>query len=107
MAIYFNQREIAPIPGANGVARQPLLNAARVPGILFQLDRLTVAPGGQAALSIAPNKLAWFEMIDGAATLHAAGRDVPVGGNHIGLLPAGFAGSWSVTPGNLVIRSSA
>ena len=93
MAIHFNQREIAPIPGTNGVARQPLLNAARVPGILFQLDRLTVAPGGRAALPIGPNELAWFQMIDGAAALHTGGRDVAVGANHIGLLPPGFAGT--------------
>jgi hypothetical protein len=56
MAIHFNQREIAPIPGANGVARQPLLNAARVPGILLARSPDGRA-GGQAALSIASNEL--------------------------------------------------
>ena len=45
MAIHFNQSTVAPVVSADGVARQPLLNKQRVPGILFELDRLTVQPG--------------------------------------------------------------
>ncbi|MGA9561316.1 MAG: hypothetical protein WBR32_09760, partial [Pseudolabrys sp.] len=61
MAIHFNQDMIAPIGTADGVARQPLLNKQRVSDILFELDRLTISPGGHKALAIAPGELAWFQ----------------------------------------------
>ena len=93
MAIHFNQSTIAPIITADGVARQPLLNKQRVPDILFELDRLTISPGGHKALTIAPGELAWFHMIDGTATIHTAGRELSVGASHIGLLPPSFEGS--------------
>jgi len=92
MAIHFNQSMIAPIVTADGVTRQPLLNKQRVPDILFELDHLTISPGGNKALAIAPGELAWFQMIDGAAAMHTAGRKLSVTANHIGLLPPGFEG---------------
>jgi quercetin dioxygenase-like cupin family protein len=93
MAIHFNQSTISPIVTADGVARQPLLNKQRVPDILFELDRLTISPGGHKALAILPDELAWFQMIDGIAIMHTAGRKLPVTANHIGLLPPGFEGT--------------
>ena len=54
MAIHFNENTVTPIISADGVTHQPLLNKARVPDILFELDRLTIPPGGQKALAIAP-----------------------------------------------------
>jgi quercetin dioxygenase-like cupin family protein len=93
MAIHFNQSTIAPIITAVGVACQPLLNKQRVPNILFGLDRLTISPGGHKALAVAPSELAWFQMIDGGATLHTAGHKLPSAASHIGLLPPGFEGT--------------
>ncbi len=93
MAIHFNQSVVAPIVMPEGVACQPLLNKQRVPDIHFSLDRLTFSPGGRKALTIAPGELSWFQMIDGTATIHAAGRKSPVTANHIGLLPPGFDGT--------------
>lgn len=92
MAIHFNQSEVAPVTTGDGVACQPLLHPGRVPGILFGVDRLTVSPGGKSALSVLPSQLAWFQMIDGTANVRTSGREVAVGGNHIGLLPPGFEG---------------
>ena len=92
MAIHFNQSTVAPIVGADGIARQPLLNEQRVPGILFALDRLTVPPGGRKDIAIAAGELAWFQMIAGTAVLHTAARALALTTNHIGLLPPGFTG---------------
>ena len=91
MAIHFNQSTIAPIGTEDGVARQPLLNRQRVPDILFELDRLTVPRGGRKVLAIAPDELAWFQMITGTAFM--AERRLPVAANHVGLLPPGFEGT--------------
>ena len=99
MAIHFNQSTIAPIVTADGVARQPLLNKQRVPDILFELDRLTISSGGHKALALAPGELAWFQMIDGTATMHTAGRTLSIAASHIGLLPPGFEGTLSSDAG--------
>ena len=99
MAIHFNESTIAPVTTADGVSRQPLLNKARVPDILFNLDRLTLAPGGALALNIAPDELAWFQMIDGGAILQTAGETMPIAASHVGLLPPGFSGTLSSDSG--------
>lgn len=106
MAIHFNQSTVAPIVAADGVARQPLLNEQRVPGILFALDRLTVPPGGYKELAIAPGELAWFQMIAGTAAIHTAGGGLAVTTNHIGLLPPGFAGTLASDPGATLLLAS-
>ena len=92
MAIHFNESTISPIVTADGVARQPLLAKQLVPDILFELDRLTISPGGHKALAIGPDELAWFQMIDGAAVMHTEGRKLSISASHIGLLPPGFEG---------------
>jgi quercetin dioxygenase-like cupin family protein len=106
MAIHFNQSTVAPVVSADGVARQPLLNKQRVPGILFELDRLTVQPGGQMTLAIAPNELGWFQMIGGNATIRTAGRQLSVTTDHIGLLPPGFEGSLASDAGATLLLAS-
>jgi len=93
MAIHFNQSMIAPNVAEDGVARQPLLDKRRVPDILFELDRLTIPPGGRKALAIASGELAWFQMIAGTAIVQTAERRLSVAANHVGLLPPGFEGT--------------
>ncbi len=106
MAIHFNEKSVAATVSADGVARQTLLSKARVPDILFELDRLTVSPGGRKALTIAPGDLAWFEMLDGTATLHSNGHDSPLSANHIGLLPPGFEGVLTTDAGATLLLAS-
>jgi len=93
MAIHFNQSTIAPIVAADGVARQRLLNRERVPGIRFELDRLTIPATGRKVLSISRGELAWFQMLSGIATLDAHGQQLKVTADHIGLLPPNFEGT--------------
>jgi mannose-6-phosphate isomerase-like protein (cupin superfamily) len=99
MAIHFNQSEVAPTATGDGVNAQTLLDSARVPHILFRLERLTITPGGRAELAVAPTELAWFQMIEGTATMRIAGREVEVASTHIGLLPGGFEGSLASATG--------
>ncbi|HKS84202.1 MAG TPA: cupin domain-containing protein [Pseudolabrys sp.] len=103
MAIHFNQSTIAPIVTAGGIARQPLLNKRRIPDILFELDRLTILPGGKKTLTIAPSELAWFQMLDGTATMQTADHELPMTANHIGLLPPCFEGTLSSDAGTTLL----
>jgi len=106
MAIHFNQSTVAPVALADGVVRQPLLNKQRVPGILFELYRVTVQPGGHMMLAIAPHELGWFQMIAGAATICTVGRKLSVTTDHIGLLPPGFEGSLASDTGATLLLAS-
>ena len=99
MAIHFNQSTIAPIATADGIRRQLLLTKQRVPDILFELNRLTISPGVQMTLAIAPSELGWFQMIDGIATIQTAEQELSVTASHIGLLPPGFEGTLSSDAG--------
>jgi quercetin dioxygenase-like cupin family protein len=90
MAIHFNESEVAAV-AESGVARQALLDATRVPGIRFELERLMLAAGAEARLAVAPRDLAWFQMLAGAATVRHADRDVALTAAHVAFLPPGFA----------------
>lgn len=106
MAIHFNQSSVAPVALADGVVRQPLLNERRVPGILFELDRVTVQPGGHMMLAIAPHELGWFQMIAGAATICTVGRKLSITTDHIGLLPPDFEGPLASDAGATLLLAS-
>lgn len=95
MAIHFNESEIAAVAAGAGVRRQTLLDAARIPGIKFELDRLVLPAGGTIELDVPPSELAWFQMLDGSADLQHSGDRDRVIATHIGLLPPGFTGSLS------------
>lgn len=95
MAIHFNQSEVAAEPVGEGVTRQTLLDQSRVPDILFRLDRVVLAPGGAVSLTVPHDSLAWFQMIEGSATLQTPEGDEAVAPTHIGVLPPGFSGTLS------------
>lgn len=106
MAIHFNEKSVAATVSPDGVARQTLLSKARVPDILFELDRLTISPGGRKTLTIAPGDLAWFQMLGGSATLHGNGDETSLSVNHIGLLPPGFEGILTTEAGATLLLAS-
>ncbi|MBI3434791.1 MAG: cupin domain-containing protein [Proteobacteria bacterium] len=69
MAIHFNESEIEGVTLATGVRCQRLIDAGRIPDIRFRLDRVTLGAGSGFALAPAAGDLAWFQVIDGSATL--------------------------------------
>lgn len=106
MAIHFSENTVAATVTSDGVARQRLLSKERSPDILFDLDRLTLPPGGRQTLTISPGDLAWFQMLAGTATLHGNGEDTPLSVNHIGLLPPDFAGELTTDAGATLLLAS-
>jgi hypothetical protein len=58
MATIFNESTVEPETAQNGAFRQRLLTKARVPGTRILLDRLTLAPGGEARLTVPPQSVA-------------------------------------------------
>jgi quercetin dioxygenase-like cupin family protein len=99
MAIHFNESEVVSVAAGEGVRRQTLLDKARIPGIKFVLDRLVLAPGSALEIDVAPSDLAWFQMLEGAATLRGAHGEEKVGDTRIGLLPPGFRATLATAGG--------
>jgi quercetin dioxygenase-like cupin family protein len=92
MATIFNESTIAAEPADNGTSRQRLLTQARVPGTRILLDRLTLAPGGTAHLSVPAQGLAWFQVLEGEATLVAqGGTRTTLTDAYVAFLPPGYA----------------
>ena len=69
MAITFNESSVAAEPFGVHAKRRRLLTTARVAGTQILLDRLTLEAGAVIELEVAAGSLAWFQMLDGAATL--------------------------------------
>jgi quercetin dioxygenase-like cupin family protein len=103
MAITFNEGSIAAEALSPEVQRQRLLTEARVKGAKVHLDRLTLAPGAHHALGVSARNLAWFQVLDGEATLtHPAGEE-RLSNAHIVFLPPGFEGHLSTGVGSTVL----
>ena len=99
MAVVFNEAEVAAEPAGKAAERQRLLTPRRTPGTRIALTRITLKPGGDFPVTLAAKSLGWFQMLGGEARLvHDEGlnRLTEV---HVGLLPPGFAGTFSSARG--------
>lgn len=92
MAVTFNQAAVVSETVRRGIARQALLNSERVPGISFQLDRISIDAGASHQLRIADTGLAWFQVLAGSAELVHGGTRQPITDAHVVFLPPGFDG---------------
>jgi quercetin dioxygenase-like cupin family protein len=103
MATIFNESEIAAEPAQRGAARQRLLTDARVPGTRILLDRLTLAPGGEAGLAVPAQGLAWFQMLQGEAMLARDGERQALTDAHVAFLPPSYAATISSSRGAILL----
>jgi quercetin dioxygenase-like cupin family protein len=99
MATIFNESTVAAEPADNGTARQRLLTEARIPGTRILLDRLTLAPGGTARLSVPAQGLAWFQVLDGEARLEHGGTRTTLTDAHVAFLPPRYAAALASSDG--------
>ena len=87
MAITFNESTVAGEKLATGAIRQRLLTRARLPDTSILLDRLTLPATGSVELGVGPDEIAWFQMLDGAATLTLDGHQEKLSDAHVAFLP--------------------
>jgi quercetin dioxygenase-like cupin family protein len=93
MAITFNERAIETQPFGVNAYRQRLLTDARVKGTHILLDRWTLGPGAVIEIGIATRDLAWFQLLEGEATLASSAGSRSLTDAHIVFLPPGFRGT--------------
>jgi quercetin dioxygenase-like cupin family protein len=99
MATIFNEGTVAGEPAGDSTTRQHLLTEARVPGIGILLDRLTLAPGGEARLTVPATSVAWLQVLDGEALLARGETRETVSNAHVAFLPPGFSAGLSSNSG--------
>jgi quercetin dioxygenase-like cupin family protein len=99
MASIFNQSSIAGEPAGRSASRQRLLTTARVPGTAILLDRLALAPGGEARLTVPAISLAWLQVLDGEIVLAHGNDRQTLSDAHVALLPPGFSGTVNAARG--------
>ena len=93
MAITFNESSVAAEPFGVHAKRRRLLTTARVADTQILLDRLTLEAGAVIELEVPAGSLAWFQMLDGAATLSREQGDEQLSASHIVFLPPAFRGT--------------
>lgn len=93
MAIAFNHSTVPAETLGGNISRQRLLTKARIKDTNILLDRLTLAPGAALQQSVAAGNLAWFQMLEGEATLEHAQANERLTDAHIVFLPPGFKGT--------------
>jgi quercetin dioxygenase-like cupin family protein len=103
MATIFNESEIAAEPTERGASRQRLLTEERVSGTQILLDRLTLAPGGEARLAVPAQGLAWFQMLQGEAVLAHDGERQALTDAHVAFLPPSYAATISSSRGAILL----
>ena len=106
MAISFNESTVASEAIGSGGRRQRLLTRARLPKTNILLDRLTIEPGGNIALTVAGGDIAWFQMLEGAATLSLDNADMPLTPSHVAFLPPGTQATLRSASGATLISAS-
>ena len=98
MALSFNEQSVSAEP-AGGARRQRLLDSARVPGIKFSVERLSVLAHAEIALRTGAGELAWFQVLEGEAALGGE----RLSDAHVVFLPPGFEGALSSGPGAVLL----
>ena len=99
MAITINESTVDTHAVATGVARKRLLTRERVATTKIFLDRVELEAGATFEIDVLESDLAWFQMLEGGATLHHSGGTADLGASHIAFVPPGFRGTLSSASG--------
>lgn len=106
MAVVIQESSVAAEPFGAGVRRQRLLTGARVPGTRVLLDRWTLEPGARVELDVPAPGLAWFQVLDGEASLTHDGSEEHLTRSHIVFLPPRYRGALSSRAGAVLLHAA-
>ncbi len=103
MPVLFNHDSVEAMPVGEGVASQPLITPERVGSDCILLDRLTLDSEATAKLAVAGSDLAWFQLLEGEATLDGTAGRHELTEAHVVFLPPGFSGDLFSAAGAVVL----
>lgn len=93
MPVLISEETVDAVAVSDGVVRQRLIGPERVGSDCILLDRLTVEAGASMPVKVAGTDLAWFQLLDGSATLRGDAGSHDLTGSHVVFLPPGQDGS--------------
>lgn len=103
MAVTVNESSVAAEPVSAGVTRQRLMTTASNKNTSVLLDRITLAAGATHQMKIAAGNLAWFQVLEGAATLTHAGGTLALTEAHVAFVPPSFSGTLTSEKGTALL----
>jgi quercetin dioxygenase-like cupin family protein len=103
VAISCNEANITPEAAGTGAVRRRVLSKDQVQDTNVSLDHLTLAAGGNLAVSVSRTSLAWLMILEGEASLVTGDRTERLSDVHAGFLPPGFGGTLSSDAGASLI----
>ena len=106
MPVLFNCDSIDGVSMEDGVSRQALITPERVKSDCILLDRWSIDAGASAKIQVAEGDLAWFQLLEGEATLDGTSGQHQLTTSHVVFLPPGFSGSLSTVDGTIALYGS-
>ena len=103
MPVLFNCDSVEPVAMGDGVARQALITPERVNSDCILLDRWTCDAGATAGIQVGDRDLAWFQLLEGEASLDGTAGQHELNTSHVVFLPPGFEGELSTAEGAVVL----
>ena len=103
MPVLFNYDSVDAAPMGDGVTRQALITPERVNNDCLLLDRWSLNAGASTKIQVAATDLAWFQLLEGEATLDGSEGQQELTTSHVVFLPPGYSGSLSAADGAVVL----
>lgn len=103
MPVLFNCDSIDGVPMGHGVRRQALITPERVNNDCILLDRWSIDAGASTKIQVAATDLAWFQLLEGEATLDGSAGQLELTTSHVVFLPPAFSGNLSTADGAVVL----
>jgi len=103
MPVLFNYDSVDATPMGDGVSRQALITPERVNNDCLLLDRWSLDASASTKIQVDATDLAWFQLLEGEATLDGAEGQHKLTTSHVVFLPPGFSGSLSTAGGTVVL----
>lgn len=103
MPVLFNCDSVAADSMGDGVTCQALITPERVNNDCLLLDRRSLNAGASTKIQVAAADLAWFQLLEGEATLDGSEGQHELTTSHVVFLPPGFSGNLSTADGAVVL----
>ena len=108
MPVLINSESVDAIPMGEGITRQALITPERVNNDCVVLDRWNVSAGASTKIQVASTDLAWFQLLEGEATLDGSAGHHQLSDANVVFLPPEFEGTLeSASGGSSAIRQGA
>lgn len=103
MPVLVNHNSVDSITISEGVSRQPLITSELVGNDWIVLDRWAIDAASCARIAVANTDLAWFQLLEGAATLDGSTGHHELTDANVIFLPPGYGGNLKSNEGAVVL----